>query len=214
MKHVVGVALFFLVVANYISAQGVIFTTQGDTIAYTKLDFKGLSYKVWTNKSSPVTYKMEGMTSKMDSPVYRLLVNEIDEISGDINKFSKFYVIGRTIKSDFRGFHDVIGVELNQINNTFFLSLRSAINLGCAGALDNYVIIKFEDGTKLELTKDVAKVDCDRSATSSFILEPEHLLELSKKSIKYIRFQKSESFEDFSIVYKDIFIKLIPLYTK
>jgi len=117
----------------------------------------------------------------------KLWKNEVDEFTGDVKKFTKHYIIATTNVGQ-------IKASAIRINDHYYLSLKSTSDIGCAGARDNYVIIKFTDGTTLKLDKDLADIECADSSPSLFSILPNG--DLANKEIEKIRFRQSKYYTD------------------
>ena len=121
------------------------------------------------------------------SNAQKLWKNEVDEFTGDVKKFTNYYTIARTSVGQ-------IKASVIRINDSYYLGLKSTYDLGCSGTRDNYVIIKFTDGTTLKLDKDLSDIDCSDSSPSLFSISNND--DLVNKQIDKIRFQQSEYYTD------------------
>ena len=128
-----------------------------------------------------------------------LETNEIDEFEGYLRRSTQAYQIGKdwTYSSDI-----YITAKVSRINDAYFITLKSSIDLGCAGADDNYIIFKFTDGTILKLTDDIYDINCAARASSCFRINPNGLLRT--KTITDIKFAQSESYSTFKAEGKNI----------
>lgn len=113
--------------------------------------------------------------------------NEVDEFTGDVKKFTKYYNLATTDVGKLK-------VSALRLNDTYYIKLKSTSDLGCAGARGNYAIIKFTDGTTLRLDKDLAEIDCADSSPSIFKILPNG--DLANKEIEKIRFRQSKYYTD------------------
>tara|TARA_B100000768_G_scaffold140478_1_gene131974 strand:+ start:1000 stop:1470 length:471 start_codon:yes stop_codon:yes gene_type:complete len=117
----------------------------------------------------------------------KLWKNEVDDFTGDVKKFTNYYNIATTSVGK-------IKASAVRINDFYYLKLKSTSDIGCAGARDNYAIIKFTDGTTLKLEKDLAEIDCADSSASLFSISPNG--DLANKEIDKIRFRQSKYYTD------------------
>lgn len=136
---------------------------------------------------SDYTFKIGELIISTVSKDNKILLdtNEVDEFTGNIKKKTKKYNIAKGVS--------VIESRAIRIDDSYALSFSSNMNLGCSGTSDNYVIILFQDGTKLKLSEDISDIDCGENSNSIFIINPQDFL---NKKIKKIRFSKSESYDD------------------
>lgn len=117
----------------------------------------------------------------------KLWKNEVDDFTGDVKKFTNYYNIATTSVGK-------IKASAVRVNDFYYLKLKSTSDIGCAGARDNYAIIKFTDGTTLKLEKDLAEIDCADSSASLFSISPNG--DLANKEIDKIRFRQSKYYTD------------------
>lgn len=116
-----------------------------------------------------------------------LRVDEIDEFEGSEKKITKYYTVGRE-GSNF------VGAGLGRIDDLVFLDIWTSDDLGCGGALGNYIILLYSDGTSKKLEKDENKVQCDDRASSLYIVN-----DVKLKDVVKIRVRQSEHFNDYVI---------------
>jgi hypothetical protein len=116
-----------------------------------------------------------------------LRVNEIDDFTGSTKKITKYYNIANG-----KGY--LIKSSVIRLNTTYALFVKSNTDLGCAGAVGNYIIFKFVDGSTLKL-KDVASIDCKDDSNSTFLLTDTDLYKF-ETPIEKIRFSRSELYLD------------------
>lgn len=117
----------------------------------------------------------------------KLWKNEVDDFTGDVKKFTNYYTISTTSVGQ-------IKASVVRIKDFYYLKLKSTSDLGCAGARDNYAIIKFTDGTTLNLDKDLSDIECADSSPSLFSISPNG--DLANKKIEKIRFRQSKYYTD------------------
>ena len=118
----------------------------------------------------------------------KLWKDEVDEFTGDVKKFTNYYNVATT------NIGSTIKVSAIRLNDFYYIKMKSTSDLGCAGASDNYAIVKFTDGTTLNLGKDYADIDCSDSASSLFSSKDNS--PLFTKEIEKIRFRQSKYYTD------------------
>ena len=121
------------------------------------------------------------------SNAQELSKNEVDDFTGKVKKFTKYYNVGK-------GKVGTIKVSIARLDKTYFMKIKTTADLGCAGARDNYVIFKFTDGSTLKLDNDVSDVDCAYSSPSFYIIDADG--QLATKTIEMIRFRQSKFYTD------------------
>ena len=129
-----------------------------------------------------------------------LSTNEVDDFTGDVKKFTKYYNIG---KSDV----GLIKASIARLGNTYFLKVKSTTDLGCSGAAGNYIIFKFTDGTILKLDDDVSDIECADGSPSFYIIKAEGVL--ASKTIQMIRFRQSQYYTDATTYGTYSFVQLL-----
>lgn len=119
-----------------------------------------------------------------------LILDEIDEFTGNIVKATKHYRVGKTSTNS-------LYMAARRVNDSYGIEFWSTADQGCAGAIGNYVILLGANGEKLKLEKDISDVDCADNASSVYVFDVEQDggLVISK-----IRFAQSDSFDDFEYV--------------
>tara|TARA_R110000822_G_C15051461_1_gene466469 strand:- start:88 stop:552 length:465 start_codon:yes stop_codon:yes gene_type:complete len=132
-----------------------------------------------------LTIAMVALTFGMNAQL--LSQNEVDDFTGDVIKRTKFYNIATTNVGK-------VNAKAIRINNSYYLSVYSTADLGCAGASDNYLMFIFTDGTKIKLDNDLYDIDCSDSAPSLFRLKDNS--PLFNKVIEKIRFNQSDYYTD------------------
>lgn len=118
----------------------------------------------------------------------KLWKNEVDDFTGDVKKFTNYYNVATT---DIGG---TIKVSAIRLNDFYYIKMKCSTDLGCSGASDNYAIVKFTDGSTLNLSKDYSDIDCSDSASSLFSLKENS--PLFTKEIDKIRFRQSKYYTD------------------
>jgi len=117
----------------------------------------------------------------------KLWKDEVDDFTGDTKKFTNYYNVASTKNGTLK-------VSALRINKSEYIKMKCTSDLGCAGASDNYVMFIFTDGTKLELSKDLADIDCADAAPSLFNIKANS--PLKTKTIEKIRFRQSKYYTD------------------
>ena len=117
----------------------------------------------------------------------KLWKNEVDEFTGDVKKFTNYYNAAKTDVG-------LIKASVARVDDFVALKLRSTSDLGCSGAVGNYVIFKFTDGTSYKMDNDEASIDCSDGATSMYLIKKDN--PLNHKVISKIRLRMSEYYTD------------------
>ena len=125
-----------------------------------------------------------------------LSTNEVDEFTGTKQKITKYYIVGSgsfgKLKASFYNFS-------NSSSVSYAVSMYVATeDFGCSGAMDNYVVFLFKDGTTLKLSKDISDIDCSDYASSLYSLTYKQLNILKTKEVSKIRFSQSDGYADFT----------------
>ena len=209
------ILMMVFLIPNNSFAQGLLITKTGDTIKFTKIEFKYPIIKYWTNGSDQAKkIKSRDISTHFSFPEYKLTKNLIDEFTGDSIRTTKFFVIGGT-KRDIRNYSNPLviwmGKIISSVKTSYFIYLRTPVNLGCSGSNKNYVMVKFMNNKVIKLDKDIAKIDCHKNAVSIYRLTKDNLNLLISNKIKSIRFRQSEYYEDYYAIFPDCIIKSIKL---
>ena len=110
--------------------------------------------------------------------------NETDDFTGEVKKVTKVYTVAKGVGD--------LSISVGRIDQTYFMYVNSTQDLGCGGAINNSITLKFTDGTTIKLD-DLAKIDCGDDPTSLFLLDQ---INLADKQIEKLRFQMSEYYDD------------------
>lgn len=113
-----------------------------------------------------------------------LLTNEIDEFTGEEKKLTVEYNVAKGVST--------LTAQVGKLNATYFIFLSSSSDLGCAGAVGNFVIFKFSDGSTIKL-EDEASIDCGDYPRSLFIFNP---ADFEGKTVEKIRLKQSKYYDD------------------
>ena len=221
MKNPISKLVFIIfltgfLIPNYSSAQGILITKNGDTIRCSRIEEgNSLKYKYWTSESEkPQKIKLSEIGNRFLMPEYKLTTNETDEFTGDFKRFSKHISIGGT-KPDKKGYSSNLVVWMGKIvsssEKSYAIYLRTPEELGCSGSDKNYVMIKFKDNEVITLDNDIAEIDCDKNAVSTYLLSNTVLNKFRSNEIKSVRFQQSEFYADFYIMFPDCLIKTMQI---
>lgn len=136
-------------------------------------------------KKALLVLGMVALTLGMNAQSLR--VNETDEFTGSVKKFTNFYKLAKTEVG-------TLSSSVMRIDNYTFLQVSSSVDLGCSGAVGNKIIFLFSDGTKTEL-EDIADINCKDSASSLF-----NITNLDFSNLTKVRFKQSEYYTD-GVVY-------------
>ena len=121
------------------------------------------------------------------SNAQQLRIDEVDDFTGDVKKFSNYYNVAKTEVG-------LIKVSTVRINSSYFMKVISTFDLGCSGVTGNYIIVMFADGTRVEIRKDHSDIDCSKGSASLFVVKDGS--PLFTKEITKIRFKQSEYYTD------------------
>jgi hypothetical protein len=211
--------IYFIILNLLIISINQVFGQQNDSISYVFLsngetltckslsrDSKGvLTYETVEGKRGKVKYP--DFIGSLLNPNYDFIVEE-DSFTG--NKITKSE--GASIGMD-NSRKYVIHVTLRKVESKdehlYYLFVRSSLDLGCAGAIDNYIIIKFGDGETTTLNQDISKVNCSGIRISTYRLDDKQVKLLAENQINGIRFAQSKSYADYDIFYQNYFINVL-----
>lgn len=113
-----------------------------------------------------------------------LRVDKVDEFTGSVTKITKPYTIATGAST--------LRATWGRVGSTTFVGVTSSVDIGCAGALGNYLIFLFDDGTTLRL-EDMADIDCGDAASGLFVFDAQ---QLEGKTIQKVRLKHSELYVD------------------
>ena len=116
-----------------------------------------------------------------------LSLNETDPFTGEVKKRTKYEKIGAA-----NG--EYLYTAAIRVDNDYAIEFWSTHDQGCGGAVGNYTILLYPDGTTLELREDIAKIDCQDRASSFFLINPDEV-----KGVSKIRFRQSEGYVDYEV---------------
>ena len=116
-----------------------------------------------------------------------LRVDEVDEFEGSRKKITKYYTIAKDGA-------EYVGAGIGRIDDLVFLDVWTSDDIGCGGAVGNYIILLYADGTSKKLDKDENKVKCEDRASSLYIVNDVNL-----KDVVKIRVRQSEAYNDYVI---------------
>ncbi len=208
--------LIGLLIPNFSSAQGILITKSGDTIRCSRIEEgNSLSYKYWTEESEkPQKIKLSEIGNRFFIPEYKLTTNETDEFTGDFKRFSKYISIGGTKPNKNNYSSNLVvwmGKVVSSTDKSYVINLRTPEELGCSGSDKNYVMIKFNDNEVITLENDIAEIDCGKNAVSTYLLSDTVLNKFRIDEIKSVRFQQSEFYSDFYVMFPDCLIKTMQI---
>lgn len=125
-------------------------------------------------------------SSMLSSVGQKLWMDEVDDFTGETKKVTESYKVGVGMSSLYFMF--------GRIGDTYFFYANSDSNLGCSGALGNYIMLKFKDGSTMKI-EDIGDIDCKKDAKGTFIFKPS---DFEGKELDKIRFKQSKFFDDFT----------------
>ncbi len=213
MKNLLLVLLILYPLLGF--AQGYIFMKDGDTIQYISKEYKNQSYKVFIKEQKkPLKIHRSHIAEFADFPEYKLRIDKVDEFTGNIKRYTNFLKVGFS-KPDLIGNLNFLVAWFGKIENPdqkkYLIKMRTPVSLGCCGANGNYIIIKFQNGETLKLDKDIAEIDCKRSAESIYVINESTLKILQQQPLDAIRFKQSEGYMDFKTMFPDCLIESLKL---
>ena len=112
----------------------------------------------------------------------KLTTDIVDDFTGDVKKITRFYKVGKG-KGGIKNTKLMISAIRVGENALALWAYNPSIS-GFSGAVGNYIIFKFLDGTTLKI-EDSADIDCGDYAQSTFLIMD--LTELIEKEIVAIR---------------------------
>ena len=132
------------------------------------------------------------LTTVFSANAQNLSMNEVDEFTGQTKKVTEYYKVGKG-----NGYN--LKLSVVQLSDgkasTFGMYFQTNGDLGCSGSVDEYVILKFTDGTTVKY-KGIGDVDCTDYATSTFIVNIE---DFKDKTVEKIRLRRSEYYNDYEV---------------
>ena len=120
---------------------------------------------------------------------FTLTKNVVDDFTGDVVKATSYEVIGKGVAD--------IKVRLANINGFYYIYIYSLYDLGCCGARDNSLKVRFVDGSVLDLGEDIADIDCADYAQCIFRIDDVNAVQ--GKSIDKLRLTMSEYYDDVEV---------------
>lgn len=213
--------LYLTIALSFITSQsfaqgGVYITKKGDTIYYNRIEQKYPTIKYWVDETNkPIKILDTDIGFRADMPEYKLVKNETDEFSGNLVKTTEGITCGGN-KRDREGYSNGLRIWLTKIVSAtqkplYAIKMRTTANIGCTGLEKNYTMIKLQNNEVIELKEYVLDIDCERQAISTFELDESKLNKLKSNEIKSIRLRKSDTYEDFGILFPNFLIKLIEI---
>jgi hypothetical protein len=128
-----------------------------------------------------------GMITEMNGQ--QLKTDKTDDFTGDIIKTTKDYVVGVGV--------GLLYARVSRVGSSEGLWVWSSSDLGCSGASNNFIMIKFTDGSTIKY-KDSSSVDCSggEESKSLFMFK---IIDFKGKTIEKIRFRQSELYDDYTV---------------
>ena len=123
-----------------------------------------------------------------------LRMDEIDDFTGESKKVTWNQIIGDNQKEGYERINLTFSTARVGTYRAFFLTPTH--DIGCAGAHDNYAMLKFSDNVVIKL-EDGADIDCDGNAQSLFVVTNELMDRIKAKDAPVmIRLKQSEFYSD------------------
>ena len=131
-----------------------------------------------------------------------LYLNEVDDFTGESKKATRREVVGDNNESGYKKIS--VSVSAIRLGDTHAFRLKSSSDLGCAGAHDNYAMLKFSDDAIIKL-EDASDIDCEDMAESTFIVNDELMARIEAKDAPVmIRFKQADYYTDAKTVNAEV----------
>lgn len=131
-----------------------------------------------------------------------LRIDEIDDFTGESKKVTWNQIIGDNQKEGYEKINLTFSTAKVGAYRAFFLT--PTYDIGCAGAHDNYAMLKFSDDVVIKL-EDGADIDCNGNAQSLFVVTNELMDRIKANDAPVmIRLKQSEYYTDAKTVDADI----------
>lgn len=208
--------VLFAALCFYSSAQpGIAFTKTGDTIFFDELIPNKLSYDLYEKDSQKKQKVNFGIFSNVIYfPEYKIKSDKIDEFSGMRNiRTNIIQIASNASKENISKVNLILSIakSIGDDSIMYAVMLRSPIELGCAGSIDNYVTFKFTDGDLLTLNEDIGYTDCTRNAECIYVLSENDVHIFKTHKLKAVRFKKSKFYEDYYTMFPNCISELLML---
>ena len=112
-------------------------------------------------------------------------IEKVDAFDESITRSTKWYEVGKSSNGKVlmcAGWH---------IKGSALVEFWVNTELGCAGAIGNYVMFKFDDGSTLKIDTDEAPVNCKDYASSFFLAD-----DFPDKVVTHIRLRQGDTYMD------------------
>ena len=222
MKTFILSSLFAFVLSSQsigqdIFPKGMCFTLEGDTIIFNSGKYRNMTgnYEFMvTGQDKPLKVKILEASEIVFDPKYIFGRNEVDEFTGNTVKVISLFTAGTSKTNNLKDIqvlnfglgksskNDSVVYKLYVVSEKGFRADESP-NMGCAGAIGNFIMIKFDNNEVIKLDKDVSDTNCKAEAVSTYIISDKELNALKAQPIKSVRFQQSEGYLDYTIFYPD-----------
>ena len=113
----------------------------------------------------------------------KLQTDEVDEFTGSVVKRTEVVRFYST-------FNEAAGLTVSRVDSSFYLSVSYNPFFGCVGAIDNYIIFLFEDGTNYNLDKDLSDLKCAGYGHSLYAINPDAF---NGKKVNKVRIRMGDS---------------------
>ena len=134
-----------------------------------------------------------------------LKTDEVDEFTGERIKITTRERIAKI--GSYR-----VYAQVEKNGTVIILRITTTAGLGCGGANDNYVVLKFVDGSIIKLTDDKLDVNCDHPVSqSAYLLNNDHINKIKSVELLDIRIKMSSHSYDFHVKKKDAIENMINL---
>ena len=132
------------------------------------------------------------------SNAQELSVNKVDEFNGKTVKITKYYIAGTDYGEIKTSFVKIVNPEKN--TSYHYIKIYPTVkDFGCGGSSKNYLILLFDDGTKVKLDNDISDISCKDYSESTFVLQDDVVDAIKNKTVKKIRFAQTEGYADYTV---------------
>ena len=114
-----------------------------------------------------------------------LKIDKVDDFTGSVVKKTKYYQIA----SDSYG---ALYVSLARVDDDNFIEFWTTSDLGCGGAVGNYIILLYKDGSRKEFREDLLDISCEDRPSSMYQITAEDIEGASR-----VRIKQSDHYQDF-----------------
>jgi hypothetical protein len=115
-----------------------------------------------------------------------LAVDRVDDFTGSIVRKTKYYKFGHTS-------YGAAHVAVARVDDDVFFEVWTTSDLGCGGAVGNYVTFLYGPGISKSFNEDLLDINCDNRASSMYLISDADVEGITKMRVK-----QSEHYQDFT----------------